>query len=213
VADPNVLTVWRKAWLWRTQMTPDFDPLANEIRGAFDDGFVEVVMRSLDTGTPYQSPFPECNASIGPVNWAHNYGTYPYPHPPPIHTPHHSGVDHLRLLGWDEHGNPQYVLGEYCGPPEVHSFTAVGYIRTHPRYSPHNDVKIRQNSVHEMGHNLGAFEHPDVSHDPNVCAALPDRDKTVMRYSCGTREWFQYIHYFSVAEIKLLRQRIRSLYQ
>jgi len=75
VADPNVLTVWRKAWLWQTQMTPNFNPLADRIRGAFDDGFVEVVMRSLDTGTPYQSPLSSCSVTR---TWAHNSGTYPY---------------------------------------------------------------------------------------------------------------------------------------
>ncbi len=203
VVVPGTLTVWRKAWLWQTQMTPDFNPLADRVRGAFDDGFVEVVMRSLDTGNPHQSPLSICSESTA---WAHNSGTYPYPHPPPIHTPHHAGVDHLwsTVFGM--------ILGVYC-PGDVHSFTAVGYIRTLTFWYRYPWIKTQQNSVHEMGHNLGALEHPDTSHDWRVCAGLAPRDRTVMRYSCGTPEWYEQIHYFSVAEIELLRQRIRSLYQ
>jgi hypothetical protein len=64
-----------------------------------------------------------------------------------------------------------------------------------------------------MGHNLGGLEHRDTSDDPNLCAALPEAKRTVMRYSCGTPEWYEKVHYFSLAEIRLLRQRIQSLYE
>jgi hypothetical protein len=185
-------------------MPPDFDPIPDGVVGAFDDGFVEVVLRPTNTAQSYSSPLLSCDDANA---WAHAFSGYPYPHPPRHHTPHHVGVDRL----WSDSPD-RVLLGVYC-PGDVHSYTAVGTIGTLISRYRDPQVKVRQNTIHEMGHNLGGLEHRDTSHDPNVCAALPEAQRTVMRYSCGTRKWFRWIHYFSVDEIRLLRQRIQSLYE
>jgi len=181
----------------------DMPAYAPEVPGAFDDGFVEVVLRPTNTAQSYSSPLLSCDDANA---WAHAFSGYPYPHPPRHHTPHHIGVDRL----WSDSPD-KVLLGVYCAG-DVHSYTAVGTIGTIRDFRA--EERTRWTTVHEMGHNLGNLGHPDVSENPSDCAALPAEKRTVMRYSCGTPpKWYREILYFSLDEIELLRKRIGSLYE
>lgn len=195
---------WRKAWVWPTAMPPSFDPLVTEVPGGFDDGFVGVARMPISLGQDHTTPLDSCGSAIG---WAHQFSGYPFPHPPPFHTPHHSGVDELMSAG------PGLVtLGVYCGG-DVHSFSAVGTIRlVMPRPQRLTTALTLYNAIHEMGHNLGDLPHPDTSQGEAWCKAQAPKNRSVMSYSCQSQEWVERVHYFSIGEIGQMRGTIQSLY-
>ncbi len=199
------ITNWRKVWLWPTQMSPDYNPLVDLVPGAFDDAFVEVVKRQLET-----APHAQTNYCEDANNWAHNSTSYPKAdsapyHPPPNHMPHHSGID--RFI--------DKSFGYYCG--ENHSFTAVSILRG--TYYGDEDLierMVKFTTLHELGHNLGGLAHIADPPRKSLCGNLPPRDRTVMRYSCrallADKDKPLPVYYFSVEEIKQMRNNLRDIY-
>jgi len=178
VADPNVLTVWRKVWVWvnamdhpsdhqprctdqGTKMETPENPLSittswngETIPGAYDDAFIEMNIQQKRQDTDFEFDLDALQFH----GYSRDHTDFPNPHP--VHTAQLMGLHAIS-------GCPQGSLGETLRfNLDVHSGVSVENIWGQGN-KPYGPAELKT-AIHELGHNLRFdWENGDCINNPS----------------------------------------------